>query len=167
MGLFVALQGYLGGETRAPPDLGPHLQDEALTRSDRDESDDPDGRRTCGPDGRAPSRRRSDGTSRDLNQRCVKVLRDAAGREGRDIKDVALAVVTSAGRVPRHSPTPTTMPSGALTLRKLEILRELPTMSTAEEIASALFVSVNTVKTHVRSIYQKLGVTSRRDAGLA
>jgi LuxR family transcriptional regulator, maltose regulon positive regulatory protein len=72
-------------------------------------------------------------------------------------------VVTSADPGLPHSPT-TTMPSEALTLRELEIVRELPTMSTVEEIASALFVSANTVKTHVRSVYQKLGVTSRRDA---
>jgi LuxR family maltose regulon positive regulatory protein len=34
----------------------------------------------------------------------------------------------------------------------------------SQEIAGELFVSVNTVKTHVRSIYRKLGVSSRRDA---
>ena len=32
------------------------------------------------------------------------------------------------------------------------------------EIASDLFVSVNTVKTHQQSIYRKLGVSTRRDA---
>ena len=35
---------------------------------------------------------------------------------------------------------------------------------TAEEIAAALFVSVNTVRTHQRSIYRKLGVGTRREA---
>ena len=37
-------------------------------------------------------------------------------------------------------------------------------MRTAEEIADSLFVSVNTVKTHLRGIYRKLGVNRRRDA---
>ena len=35
---------------------------------------------------------------------------------------------------------------------------------TAAEIAEALYISVNTVKTHERSIYRKLGAGSRRDA---
>lgn len=51
-----------------------------------------------------------------------------------------------------------------LTERELELLRELPTLSTNEEIAASLSVSVNTVKTHLRSIYRKLGVTTRREA---
>ena len=32
------------------------------------------------------------------------------------------------------------------------------------DIAEELVVSLNTVKTHVRSIYQKLGVNSRQDS---
>jgi LuxR family maltose regulon positive regulatory protein len=36
-----------------------------------------------------------------------------------------------------------------------------------EEIADDLDVSINTVKSHVRAIYSKLGVSSRRTAVLA
>jgi ATP/maltotriose-dependent transcriptional regulator MalT len=36
--------------------------------------------------------------------------------------------------------------------------------STYPQIATTLFISRNTVKTHIRSIYQKLGVTSRLEA---
>jgi LuxR family maltose regulon positive regulatory protein len=54
----------------------------------------------------------------------------------------------------------------SLTARELELLAELPTLGTNEEIAAALVVSVNTVKTHLRSIYRKLGVSTRREAML-
>jgi LuxR family maltose regulon positive regulatory protein len=55
-------------------------------------------------------------------------------------------------------------PRVPLTDRELDVLRELPTLRTVEEIADVLVVSVNTVKTHLRSVYRKLGVASRRDA---
>jgi LuxR family maltose regulon positive regulatory protein len=48
--------------------------------------------------------------------------------------------------------------------RERDVLRLLPTLLRTPEIAGELFVSVNTVKTHVKSIYRKLGVSSRRDA---
>jgi len=52
----------------------------------------------------------------------------------------------------------------ALSPREMQLLQELPSQSTLEQIATELYVSVNTVKTHVRSIYRKLDVTTRRDA---
>ncbi|WAC57403.1 LuxR C-terminal-related transcriptional regulator [Gordonia sp. SL306] len=55
-------------------------------------------------------------------------------------------------------------PVGVLTERELVVLRYLPTMYKASEIAADLFVSVNTVKTHQQSIYRKLGVSTRREA---
>jgi LuxR family maltose regulon positive regulatory protein len=50
-----------------------------------------------------------------------------------------------------------------LTAAELRILRLLPT-STYLQIAATLYISRNTVKTQLRSIYQKLGVTSRSEA---
>ena len=44
------------------------------------------------------------------------------------------------------------------------MLRFLPTMMSNGEIAAELFVSVNTVKTHLKSIYRKLDVPDRREA---
>ncbi len=51
-----------------------------------------------------------------------------------------------------------------LTERELIVLRYLPTMLKAAEIANDLFVTVNTVKSHLRAIYRKLDVTTRRGA---
>lgn len=51
-----------------------------------------------------------------------------------------------------------------LSPREREVLEYLRTPMTVEDIAGAMFVSVNTVKTHLRAVYRKLGVSSRRDA---
>jgi LuxR family maltose regulon positive regulatory protein len=51
-----------------------------------------------------------------------------------------------------------------LTDRERDVLAELPSMRTADEIADDLFVSTSTIKTHMRSIYRKLGVPNRRSA---
>jgi LuxR family transcriptional regulator, maltose regulon positive regulatory protein len=48
--------------------------------------------------------------------------------------------------------------------RELAVLRLLATDLTQREIAAALYVSFNTVKTHVKSIFRKLGVATRPDA---
>ena len=51
-----------------------------------------------------------------------------------------------------------------LTDRELAVLWLLPTPRNHNEIADELFISVNTVKAHVKSIYRKLGVDSRNKA---
>jgi len=51
-----------------------------------------------------------------------------------------------------------------LSTSELRVLRYLPTNMTRPEIARALYVSVNTVNTHVRSIYSKLGANDRSSA---
>jgi LuxR family transcriptional regulator, maltose regulon positive regulatory protein len=50
-----------------------------------------------------------------------------------------------------------------LTAAELRILKLLPT-STYLQIAATLYISRNTVKTQLRSVYQKLGVSSRSEA---
>jgi LuxR family transcriptional regulator, maltose regulon positive regulatory protein len=54
-----------------------------------------------------------------------------------------------------------------LSQRELTVLGLLPSLLSLDEIATDLTVSVNTVKSHVRSIYTKLGVSSRRMAVLS
>ena len=51
-----------------------------------------------------------------------------------------------------------------LTPRELEILEILPSGDTVTEIATRLFVSISTVKTHLAAIYRKLGATNRVQA---
>jgi LuxR family transcriptional regulator, maltose regulon positive regulatory protein len=64
-------------------------------------------------------------------------------------------------RPARSAEVSVTMP---LTGSELAVLRFLPSHMTNQEIAEALFLSINTVKTHLRSVYRKLGVTTRRQA---
>ncbi len=51
-----------------------------------------------------------------------------------------------------------------ITERELAVLRYLPSQLSQREIASELFVSLNTVKTHCKAIYRKLGVNGRKPA---
>jgi LuxR family maltose regulon positive regulatory protein len=51
-----------------------------------------------------------------------------------------------------------------LTERERAVLAYLPTLMSNAEIATELLLSVNTVKTHLKSVYRKLGVDRRREA---
>jgi LuxR family maltose regulon positive regulatory protein len=51
-----------------------------------------------------------------------------------------------------------------LSASELRVLRYLPTNMTRPEIARALYISINTVNTHMRSIYSKLGAHDRSSA---
>ncbi|MET0590148.1 MAG: LuxR C-terminal-related transcriptional regulator [Naasia sp.] len=51
-----------------------------------------------------------------------------------------------------------------ITPKEREVLRELPLHQSVGDIAHRLQLSPNTVKTHIRSLYQKLGVNTRTEA---
>src|SRR5512133_361203 len=51
-----------------------------------------------------------------------------------------------------------------LTVRETDVLKRLAEFCSNEEIAEDLVLSLNTVKTHMRSLFQKLSVTRRADA---
>ena len=55
-------------------------------------------------------------------------------------------------------------PAEQLSPSELRVLRYLPTNLTRPEIAGELSVSLNTVNTHIRRIYTKLGATDRSSA---
>jgi LuxR family transcriptional regulator, maltose regulon positive regulatory protein len=86
--------------------------------------------------------------------RCHAGLRDASAPLLAEILDALPAVREEAGPGP----------SEPLSERERAVLRLMATILPNSEIAGELFVSVNTVKTHVRSIYRKLDVGSRREA---
>ncbi len=52
----------------------------------------------------------------------------------------------------------------ALSKRELDVLRGMADMLPTEEIAATMYVSVNTVKTHVRNILRKLSAARRNEA---
>ncbi len=73
-----------------------------------------------------------------------------------------LGLLTS--KKPALSPPPPRLPPEPLSASELRVLRYLPTNLTGPAIAGELWVSPNTVKTHLRNIYAKLGAHSRAEA---
>ena len=68
------------------------------------------------------------------------------------------------GRTPaRHRDTARLL-SGPLTESETRVLRYLPTNLSAPEIAGELYLSLNTIRTHMRHLYAKLGVHARAEA---
>ncbi|MDX6256688.1 MAG: LuxR family transcriptional regulator, maltose regulon positive regulatory protein [Frankiales bacterium] len=66
------------------------------------------------------------------------------------------------GGAPAHATAPE--PADQLSPSELRVLRYLPTNLTRPEIAGQLSVSLNTINTHIRRIYSKLGATDRSSA---
>jgi LuxR family transcriptional regulator, maltose regulon positive regulatory protein len=66
-------------------------------------------------------------------------------------------------RLPQSPGPPEALPE-PLSHSEARVLRYLPTNLTAPEIAGQLYLSVHTVKTHIRHVYDKLGAHGRREA---
>jgi len=67
------------------------------------------------------------------------------------------------GVAPRSGGDPN-RPANELSDTELRVLRYLPTNLSRPDIARELYLSVNTVSTHIRNIYSKLGTSSRAGA---
>ncbi len=71
---------------------------------------------------------------------------------------------------PIQIPAPVALPDQAtaliepLTEREREVLRHVARLLDTTEIASEMYISINTVKTHMKSIHRKLAATRRSDA---
>jgi len=65
---------------------------------------------------------------------------------------------------PAATPGEPARPGEALTRCEARVLRYLPTHLSTREIAGQLYLSANTVKTHQRHLYQKLGARNRMEA---
>ncbi len=68
------------------------------------------------------------------------------------------------GRTPAARPQDAAPLQEPLSESELRVLRYLPTNLPGPEIAAELFVSLSTIRTHLRNVYAKLGVHSRADA---
>jgi len=85
---------------------------------------------------------------------------------GAALRSYARAILRAFGAVPE---APATAAAGALPIEPLSaqeerVLRLLAAGRSNPEIAGELFVSVNTVKGHVKSLYRKLNVRNRLEA---
>ncbi|WP_166391461.1 ATP-binding protein [Nocardioides ochotonae] len=61
-----------------------------------------------------------------------------------------------------HPRSRTAQPTDALTAQELHIARFVATGATSREIGAQLFLSPRTIEAHLRNIFRKLGITSRR-----
>jgi LuxR family maltose regulon positive regulatory protein len=82
-----------------------------------------------------------------------------------------LAAAFYTGQMPSTQPTVAPeaasdllFPCEPLSRREEEVLHLLPGQLSVEEIANQLYVSVHTVRSHIKSIYSKLGVHGRLEA---
>ena len=89
----------------------------------------------------------------------AELAESAAGKP--DIATI-FAPMTATPRERGRVIDPAVLPS--LSAREREVLNELARGATYADIAADLFVSENTVKTHVSSLYSKLAVTRRSEA---
>jgi LuxR family transcriptional regulator, maltose regulon positive regulatory protein len=90
----------------------------------------------------------------------------ASARQGGAVVEIAKALAIRAkiaGHVDEHADAPTGSEEAEepVTPKEIELLSLLNTPMTRREIGARLYVSLNTIKSHQRRLYRKLGVTNR------
>lgn len=96
--------------------------------------------------------------SAGLRDELVALLRHSPGDTYAD------SLLRASDRMAAHSTPRLPLRDAELSAREQGVLRYLQTRLTTREIAGELFISMNTLKSHIKSIYRKLGATSRSDA---
>ena len=99
-----------------------------------------------------------------LLQPAPGLLSRHAGHRTAHASLIAEVLGALAGRRPASPPAGPQPPLEPLSEREIRVLRYLPTHLSTPEIANELFVSPNTVKTHIHNLYVKLGTHSRAEA---
>jgi LuxR family maltose regulon positive regulatory protein len=94
------------------------------------------------------------------------VARDSglSGRHSAFLASIAVPATTAVDHLREEASAYDELFVVPLTVRETEVLKLLAEFCSNEEIAADLFLSLNTVKTHMRSLFQKLSVTRRADA---
>jgi LuxR family maltose regulon positive regulatory protein len=97
----------------------------------------------------------------DEGERMARLLAALAKRDGASASLTSLLAATTGTPQPRPAPGSLIDP---LSERELDVLRLLGSDLAGPQISRELMVSLNTLRTHTKNIYAKLGVTSRREA---
>jgi DNA-binding NarL/FixJ family response regulator len=104
---------------------------------------------------------------RPASVECAQLLRFGAAAclaKATQVRDVSNAIhLASRGLQLTPRDTSAGAGSGLLTARELEVLSHLQQRRSNAQIAVELHVSIETVRTHARHIYRKLGVGSRHE----
>jgi DNA-binding NarL/FixJ family response regulator len=100
------------------------------------------------------------------SQEMLEMLRSALRGEAALSPALAGRVLAEFRRLSRHG-IPGAEDDGTLTEREQQVLLEVSKGATDKEIAEALSISLNTVKSHIRNILAKLQVNTRREAAKA
>lgn len=93
----------------------------------------------------------------------VEIAEDVTdARSARELRDEASAVLASVPETGRAAGAPAALEP--LTDRQLAVLHALQHEAPLRQIADGMYVSYNTVKSHTRAVYRKLGARTRAEA---